>query len=190
MLLVFALFTTAFAANWEQLPVVWMIFGVHPEDIQKDFATLHPWKPGDPLPTNFAEAGLKLPVELVGCEMYLDGGSIFYIFRGSNSKYLMVCTDSGSYGVRGSDEIKEVKKPRLFLAAGHFKDKNKVVVPFDSKCERFLITAIKDCAARAQALQKSEPNRRCECQSAARRLLTPPSRHHPASQVVSVDRQK
>jgi hypothetical protein len=153
LLALFILFAApAFAATWDQLPVVFLFDDSELILLRTNFAELHPWKIGNPLPASFKDAGLDAPVELVGCDMYLDGGSHYYLFRGANSKYLVLCTDSGSYGSSKSNKIITVDRPHLFLGAEHFTEKKKVIVPYDSACERFLLAAIKSEVERLKKL--------------------------------------
>ena len=131
-----------FGATWDQLPLAYGLDEVDRAVVEKDFAALHPWKSGDALPVNFKEVGLESPVKLVACDMYLDGASRYYLFRGANGKFLVLCTDTSMY--QSSDKkIIQVDKPRLYLGVWHFSDKNKVLVPLDSPTEKFLLEAIK-----------------------------------------------
>jgi hypothetical protein len=172
-LLLFA--APAFAATWDQLPLVSFLHDVDIRSVENDFAVLHPWKATDPLPTSFGAAGLTQPVRLVACDIYLDGGSRYYLFRGANSRYLVVCTDPGSFGAPDSKKVIPVDKPRLFLGASHFSDKNKVLIPYDSECERFLLAAIKNEVDRINRLptgRKDVPNQLPEPTSPS---VTPPA---------------
>jgi len=90
-----------------------------PKMVKEKFETLHPWKQGMPLPKSFEDAGLTLPVSLVDASLYFDGGSLSYLFRGANGKFLVFCTDTGIY--RGKDKkFVKVTAPRLFLGTFHF----------------------------------------------------------------------
>jgi hypothetical protein len=163
-----SLISTAAAATWDQLPLVSFLHeldahfvDVNVQAVEKDFGALHPWKAGNALPTSFNDAGLKQPVHLVSCDIYFDGGSHYYLFRGANGKYLVLCTDPGSYGSSDAKKCVRVDKPRLFLGALHFTDKSGVVVPFDSDCERFLLAVIKSEVERINKLpleSKQVPN--------------------------------
>ena len=157
---VFALLVApVFSATWEQLPPAWIFDGVDLESIEPHFDTLHPWKAGDPLPTCFKDAGLESPVALVAGNVYLDGGSQFYLFRGANGKYLVLCTDTHNYDEYDSQNHSKtvhVDKPRLYLGVSHFSNKNRVVVPYDSKCEHFLVAAIQSEVERIDKLSKDQ----------------------------------
>ena len=93
---------------------------------------------------------------LVACDVYLDGGSHYYLFRGANGKFLLLCTDPGSIGSADPGKTIVVEKPRLFLGVSHFSEKNKVVVPYGSTCEKFLLAAIKSEVERINAESKNE----------------------------------
>lgn len=139
------------AASWADLPLAYGLNQVDRASVEKEFKSVHPWQPGAALPRSFKDAGLASPVTLVACDIYLDGGSHFYLFRGANGKFLALCTDSGSYYSEEKKQSVPVDHPRLFLAAFHFGDKNRVTVPFESPTERFLLTAIKSEVARIAA---------------------------------------
>lgn len=89
---------------------------------------------------------------LMTCVVYLDGGSQYYLFRGANGRFPVRCTDPGPRGSPASKTVAAMDKPRLFLGVSHFSDKNGVVIPYDSACERFLLAAIKDEVERINKL--------------------------------------
>ncbi len=130
-------------ATWDQLPLAYGLHSGDCERIQKSYDVLHPWKPGGVMPDNFEAAGLASPVTLVACDIYLDGGSRFYLFRGSNDKFLVICTDAGSYYDSRAKKSVEVRRPRLFLGTFHFSEKPRAELPEGSKTERFLLEAIR-----------------------------------------------
>jgi hypothetical protein len=117
----------------ERLPPAYIIDGVQPEYVWQNFDTLHPWRPGNALPRSFSEAGLDVPVELVGGDISLDGGARYYIFRGGNNRYLFLCTDK--------------EGTTLYIHAYCPAKHSLTVVPHGSESERFLFDAIKKAVA-------------------------------------------
>ena len=146
---------SAFSATWDQLPLAVGLHGADPKIVQSGIGKSHPWKPGDALPASFKDAGLDAPVKLVACDIYLDGGSRYYIFRGSNDRFLLLCTDSGMSFSPETKKVSKVEQPRVYLAAAHFGSKSKVEVPADSATEQFLLSAIMSEVARISAAQKN-----------------------------------
>jgi hypothetical protein len=134
---------TAFAASWEQLKVATSLELVDIQPVLSDLASLQPWNATKPLPTDFDQAGLGAPVPLVACGFYFDGGSRYFLFRGANKKFLILCTDPGAYYNSKKKVQEDVKVPQLYLGVAHFSDvKARATVPIDSATERFLLAAI------------------------------------------------
>lgn len=145
---------SAFAATWDQLPFAGGVHDIDPKVVEQGVGRSHPWQPGDTLPANFKDAGLTPPVKLVACDIYLDGGSRFYIFRGANDKFLMFCTDSGLSYSAETKKTSPVAKPKLYLAASHSSSKRKMEIPVGSATEQFLLDAIKSEVERITASRK------------------------------------
>jgi len=146
-----AVLTVSHAASWDDLPLAYGLREVDSTAVEKDFESLHPWKPSAELPLSFKDAGLESPVRLVACDLYFDGGSRFYLFRGMNGKFLVLCTDAVDYYSNETKKKVPVDKPRLFLGTFHFSNEPRVVVTVDSPTERFLVAAIKAEVSRITA---------------------------------------
>jgi hypothetical protein len=132
-----------FAASWDRLTLATSLELVDIEPVVRDLAVLQPWNSTKPLPGDFSQAGLKSPVALVACGVYFDGGSRYYLFEGANKKFLLLCTDPGSYYNPDKKMSEAVKTPRLYLGVAHFSDaKGNVPVPIGSATEHFLLAAI------------------------------------------------
>ena len=146
LLIFLALGCVALAAPFDLLPMATGL-SMHEAKIfalRKNPAVMAPWKPGDRLPESFMDAGLTPPVRLVANDGYTDGGSAYYLFEGSNGKYLVVCTDSP---IRSNPKTKKVLMTdiaHLYLGAFHFTQNPKLAVPIGSKTERFLLDAINE----------------------------------------------
>lgn len=152
LLLFFLLGAPAVGAPWDMLPFVLgrSITTAEMKTLRNDPGVMRRWKQGDTLPTSFLDAGLTSPVRLVGDEVYLDGGSQVYLFKGANGEFLAVCTDSPLMFDR------KIRKPvyreflHLYLGAFHYTQKPNLRVPIGSETERFLLDAINDAVARSK----------------------------------------
>lgn len=146
VLIFFAFSVTAIAAPFDMLPIAFghSMPSAKIAALRKNPALMAPWKPGKRLPESFMDAGLTPPVRLVADEMYLDGGSKYYLFEGSNGQYLVVCTDSPMRSDPKTRKFMELEVLHLYLGAFHFSENPKLQVPTGSKTERFLLDAIND----------------------------------------------
>lgn len=140
-ILAFAPYT--FAAPWSDLPSLTLSDVGLTEMVEADYSSLHPWKASQPLPTSFEEAGLTTPVRLVATKLHLDGGSRFYLLKGSNDKFLMICTEPEAYHDKENNGTIEVAEPKIFIGAAHISSNLKKEVPLNSETEIILLDTIR-----------------------------------------------
>jgi hypothetical protein len=158
LLLAICASSSVFAADWSKVPYVRMPRGAESDFdfVKKNMAELHPWKSGMALPGNFKDVGLEQPVRLVKCSLYFDLGSLCYVFRGSNDKFLVICTDAPEYGAPNDKKILKRESATLYLGVWHNSDKTGTAVAADSKTELFLLAAIQAEAERINGSSKSK----------------------------------
>ena len=184
VLLSTVLLSAAQTAALREIPVpeLWRSLGHEKLEIARNAYNSAPaekktWPADKPVPTSWAETGLRDDAEFVLIDAYLDGGSLSFYFKDSEDRYFVFCASSPMAGNGAGKVIR--REQVFFVGVPHSSHKGGVPVAIGSPADEFLISILKQAKAKLPPIP--EPPRTADWPALA--PFTEPVIHELSAQV-------